>query len=336
MRITKDSMLRLARDTAAIDANRDRSIVCAYLTGSLLTDEPCIGGTTDIDLFYVHADKPEKTREIRYLSDDVTLDIAHIEQSRFQQPRHLRADVWLGPFLCAKPKVFLDSNHWFEFTEASVAAQFYRPEYVLERARPLAAAARKTWMDFHLAQPDTSPLNILRYLDCLQNAGNAVALLSGLPLTERRFFLSFPDRAAKVNRPDLATSFINTILPADISDLEWTQWITEWEQAMGKAAELPDCPHSMASPRIRYYTRAVSDLSDEKPEAATWIMVRKWTRAASLTSTDPLLTQEWKHACQTFLNIDETFETVWEQLDMLLDSVEETLDTFSSENGLSE
>ncbi|MBN2246190.1 MAG: hypothetical protein JW755_10135, partial [Candidatus Aminicenantes bacterium] len=95
-------------------------------------------------------------------------------------------------------------------------------------------------------------------------------------------------------------------------------------------------PHSMASPRIRYYTRAVSDLSDEKPEAAAWIMVRKWTRAASLMSTDPLLTQEWKHTCQTFLNIDETFETVWEQLDMLLDSVEETLDTFSSENGLSE
>ena len=60
MRITKDSMLRLARDTALIKANQDRSIVCAYITGSLLSEDPFIGGSTDIDLFFIHSVKPEK------------------------------------------------------------------------------------------------------------------------------------------------------------------------------------------------------------------------------------------------------------------------------------
>jgi hypothetical protein len=147
-------MLRLARDTAAIRANEDHSIVCIYVTGSVVTEEPFIGGTTDIDLFIVHTGQPVVSREVRYLSDDVTLDIAHIDQILFQQPRRLRANAWLGPFLCAKPKVLYDTHHWFEFTEASVAAQFYRPEYALERALPMAAAARQTWMKNHLSRQD--------------------------------------------------------------------------------------------------------------------------------------------------------------------------------------
>jgi hypothetical protein len=336
MRITKESMLRLARDTAAINANQDRSIVCIYLTGSLVTDDPFIGGTTDIDLFFVHTDKPQKTREIRFLSDDVSLDIAHIEQSRFQQPRHLRADAWLGPFLCAKPKVMIDTNHWFEFTEASVAAQFYRPEYVLERARPLAAAARQTWMDFHLSQPEPSPHNMMRYLDCLENAGNAVALLSGPPLAERRFLMELPSRAMKVNRPDLIETFNSLVLPAGLSDLDWTEWITLWEPAMLKAASLPDCPGSMATPRIHYYTRAVTHLSDEHSPAAAWLMMRKWTQAVSLMPVDSPSMETWQLACRTFLQVTDTFSPVWDQLDSLLDSVEETLDNFASDNGLTE
>lgn len=105
---------------------------------------------------------------------------------------------------------------------------------------------------------------------------------------------------------------------------------------MSKAADMPDCPVSMAAPRIRYYTRAVADLSDEKPEAAAWIMVRKWTRAIAHLPTDPFIAKNWKMACKEFLQIDESFDSMWDQLDALLDTVEETLDTFASDNGLSE
>jgi hypothetical protein len=336
MRITKDSMLRLARDTAAISANQDRSIICIYLTGSVVTEDPFIGGSTDIDLFYVHTNKPEITREIRYLSDDVSLDIAHIEQVRFQQPRHLRADAWLGPFLCAKPKVLYDTQHWFEFTEASVAAQFYRPEYVLERARPLASAARQTWMEFHLVQPEVNPMNILRYLQAVENAGNAIALLSGSALPARRFMMDIDNRLVKVKRSDLIAKFNSLVLPPNMSDLDWTQWITGWEPVMIQAAQMKACPSSMSAPRRNYYTKAVNALSDDRPAAAAWLMLNSWTRAISLLPSESSFQQNWKLACGTFLQVNESFRPIWEQLDDLLDSVEETLDTFVAENGLTE
>jgi hypothetical protein len=336
MRITKEAMLRLARDTATIRADQDRSIVCIYLTGSLITEAPFIGGSTDIDLFIIHSQPPVEKREILFLNDDVSFDIAHIEQTRFQQPRHLRADVWLGPFLCAKPKVLYDTHHWFEFTEASVAAQFYRPEYILERARPMAVAARQTWMDFHLAQPEISPANSLRYLTCIENAGNSLALLSGAPLSERRFLIDLPTRLEKVNRTDLQILFNNLVLPSGFTDLDWTQWITSWEESLKQAASSPYCPLTLSRPRLNYYLKAVTALSAEKPSSAAWVLIYTWTLAASLLPSESNIVNNWKKACATFLQVSDSFETVWNLLDELLDAVEETLDEYSTENGLSE
>jgi hypothetical protein len=336
MRITKESILRLARDMAAIRANEDRSIVCIYLTGSMVTDDPFIGGSTDVDLFFVHAGEPVVSREVRYLNDDFTLDIAHIDQARFQQPRHLRANAWLGPFLCAKPKVLYDTQHWFEFTEASVAAQFYRPEYALERARPLAAAARQTWMKFHLNRLEPTPVNVLAYLQALEKAANSLSLLSGPPLVMRRFFTVLPSRLEKAGKTELLSDIQSFILPKTLTDIEWTQWVSAWEPVFQETAELVDTPASLSFPRKNYYVKAVNALSDESPASAAWVMLNCWTRSAA--ALDPLSTslQAWQGACREFLNISDSFSPVMEKLDSLLDSIEETLDRFASENGLSE
>ncbi|MCJ7774152.1 MAG: hypothetical protein MUP22_13595, partial [Desulfobacterales bacterium] len=100
MRITKDLLLLTAKDAvkrALFDSN---DIVCAYLTGSIIREDPLIGGTTDIDLIYVHSiDAPGK-REIVPITEDYHLDISHFSQSFFSQPRKLRADAWVGSFLC--------------------------------------------------------------------------------------------------------------------------------------------------------------------------------------------------------------------------------------------
>lgn len=336
MRITKETMLRLARDTAALRANEDHSIVCIYLTGSVVTEDPFIGGSTDIDLFFVHAGQPVVNREIRYLSDDVTLDIAHIDQICFQHPRRLRADAWLGPFLCAKPKVLYDNHHWFEFTEASVAAQFYRPEYALERARPMAAAARQIWMKFHLSQPEVSPANVILYLQALEKSANSLALLSGPPLAIRRFFSELPSRFEKVGRPELKDKFQSFILPNTLTDIEWTQWISAWEPVFKETAEMVDTPTCLLMPRKNYYVKAVTALSDDIPASAAWLMLNCWTRSvAALGSASPSM-EGWKKACSEFLQISGSFLPVMEKLDSLLDTIEETLDTFASENGLTQ
>ena len=50
MRITRDILLNQARENAAKLAQKDRGMICIYLAGSLLREDPLIGGITDIDL----------------------------------------------------------------------------------------------------------------------------------------------------------------------------------------------------------------------------------------------------------------------------------------------
>jgi len=116
MRITRESLHTIARETAEKYARRNRALVCIYLTGSLLSDAPLLGGTTDIDLIFVHAATPPFTREVLRLSDEIHLDIAHYPQTVYQQPRHLRRDPWIGAHLCLNSLMLYDTQHWFEFT----------------------------------------------------------------------------------------------------------------------------------------------------------------------------------------------------------------------------
>ncbi|MDZ4158456.1 MAG: hypothetical protein U1B80_01585, partial [Anaerolineaceae bacterium] len=133
MRITRELLLKLARTTAANRLLANRSVLCVYLTGSLLDDEPLLGGTADIDLIFIHDSQPPAAREVERISNEVHLDIAHLSQENFQHTRRLRTDPWFGSFLCASPIVLHDTHHWFDFIQASVCSQFHDPEYVVRR-----------------------------------------------------------------------------------------------------------------------------------------------------------------------------------------------------------
>jgi hypothetical protein len=78
-------------------------LVCAYLTGSLIYDQPQLGGITDIDMVYIHTADIPCAREIIPVTDEIQLDIAHYSQAMFNQPRQLRSDAWLGLFYAAIP-----------------------------------------------------------------------------------------------------------------------------------------------------------------------------------------------------------------------------------------
>src|SRR5688572_11042855 len=96
MRVTKDSLIRIAKETAQERAYNDSNIIAAYLTGSLLSNEPMIGGTADIDLVFVHKNEPTKKREFKKLTSDFHLDVIHRAKDDFKSPRELRGDPWLG------------------------------------------------------------------------------------------------------------------------------------------------------------------------------------------------------------------------------------------------
>ena len=52
MRVTRESLLRIAKETVQERAYNDPDIVAAYLTGSL-RGEPMLGGTADIDIVFL-------------------------------------------------------------------------------------------------------------------------------------------------------------------------------------------------------------------------------------------------------------------------------------------
>ncbi|HMD89737.1 MAG TPA: hypothetical protein VKF38_11295 [Anaerolineaceae bacterium] len=334
MRITRETLTKAARDFAKQRSQSDRRLVCIYLTGSLLEEEPLLGGTTDIDLVVVHDDEPPINREIVRLTDEVHIDVAHRSAADYRQPRHLRLDPWLGAFLCQNPIVLYDTQHWFEFTQAGVCAQFYQPDYVLQRARPLAESARQKWMELHNAEYNPGPIKLLAYLKALENAANSIACLNGVPLTERRFMVNFPDRAQAIQRPGLSAGLLDLFLNQPISDEDWLAWLKNWKIALKTASQMENCPPRIHPCRELYYERAIETLKTDNLGSAMWILLRTWTLALLCLANNESSNQAWQKACQK-LALDETqFEPRIVALDAYLDSVEEALDVWSAQMGI--
>jgi len=335
MRITRDTLLKIARESAQARVQRNRGIVCIYLTGSLLGDDPLLGGTTDIDLVFVHDSEPLDAREIVRLTDDVHLDIAHFAQAVFHQPRHLRVHPWIGPYLCANPIILHDSHHWFEFTQASVCAQFNQPEYVYARASAFAQQARAAWMGLHAGGlSGDDPAVMLRYLDALESGANAIASFSGAPLPERRLFLHLPARAAAIDRPGLAAGLEDLVLAADISPEEWSTLEPAWEAALGLASRLENAPARLRPPRPGYYTRAAAALREQSPVSALWLVLRSWTLALTALDENTPQRESWLALTRAAGLSGDPFGDRLAGLDSFLDSIEEALDAWASEYGI--
>lgn len=336
MRLTHETLIKIARDAAAQRVKISRRLICIYLTGSVLGDDPLLGGTTDIDLIFVHDSEPAKEREVVRLSDDVHLDIAHYSQAVFHHPRHLRTDPWLGPFIYAKPMVLHDTQHWFEFTQAATGAQFYQPDYCYQRANALYQPAREAWMKLQVNPPESHAQQVHIYLQALEDAGNALACLNGPPLTERRFLVQFGQRAQSLQHPELATQLMGMIMDPAISlDQQWEGWLADWKLAYQAAARQEDAPAKLHSGRLPYYERAASALWSTHPVAALWIMLRSWALAASHLPADAPEQAAWLSASQALRLSDGVFAERVNNLDQYLDAVEEALDQWGRKNGVS-
>ena len=335
MRITRDSLIKAAKNTVSYRTLVDKHLVAIYLTGSILTDEPLLGGTTDIDLVFVHADEPAQAREVVRMTAEVHLDIAHYAQSVYHPPRHLRLDPWIGTYLCQDPIMLHDTRHWFEFTQASVFDQFYYPENILNRARPLAEAARQTWFELQMNPAEFNPRVMYAYLKGLERAANSIAILSGAPLTERRFMLDYAGRTSLIDRPGLHAGLSDLIGGADhFRGLDWEAAMPQWQAALAAVSQLPDCPLRLDACRHAYYIRAAAALRPDHPEAAAWITLRTWTEALNHLSPENSHLSTWQAALAGLGFDSRHFEEQLKGLDAYLDGVEETLDTWAKKNGI--
>ena len=332
MRITREALLKLAHETTRQRTQADLGILAVYLHGSLLDDEPLLGGTADIDLFFVHNEEPAVEREIVRISDEVHLDITHYARKLYRQTRELRLHPWLGPILYGC-KILFDPQHFMDFTQASVRGQFYRPDQVLGRVQPQVENARQIWLSFTSTRDGPDSEMVSTYLQAVGLIANAIAGLSGKPLTERRLLIGFPQRAEAVGHPGLYPGLLGLLGGPMVDVPAIRAWLPGWRLAVDS---IPDdkIPPRLSPPRRPYYFRAFEAMLDsDQPLGVLWPLLRTWTQAVSILREDSPAHEPWMEAVTRLGLLGEAFPSREAALDAYLDQVEELLEVWARENG---
>jgi hypothetical protein len=331
MRINRETLLKLARETVNQRTRKDRTILAVYLCGALLEEDYLLGGTGDIDLIFMHIDRIEPEREIVRLTDEVHLDIAHHAQKDYLQTRRLRMHPWLGPTIYHCQALY-DPQHIMDFTQASVRGQFDRPEFVLGRANTLEQHARQMWAGLSQA-PEQYGINEIKiFLRAIEHAVNSIAVMSGPPLTERRMLMNFQDRADALGHPGLYAGLMGLLGANEVDGEILRQWMPAWETTITNLSE-EKCPPRLHPARRYYYMKAIEALLERnEPRQALWPLLNTWTLAESLEKDSP--SEDWQHACEKLGFQGAGFAKKVEALDAYLDLVEETMDEWGRVNGV--
>ncbi len=295
MRITRETLIRIASETAQKRALSDPGLVAAYLIGSLRTENPFLGGTTDVDIVFVHTEQPIVRREIIPLTPEFHLDLIHRPRGDYDKPKDLRVHPWLGPELYDPQPLFV-TRHFFEYLQAGVRDKFNETDSVVARASRLAVEARQSWSGLQLKR-DPLPELFLEYLHAVSLAANSVALMSGGPLAERRFLLQFPARADAVEKPELSGLLLDLLGAADVDVEALKACLAAWEKDFVEAEGRPGVDERIAAPRLAYYKLACeSMLESESPQAILWPLLLTWTLSAK--ALPPSSQGTWESSCK--------------------------------------
>jgi hypothetical protein len=335
MRVTRESLIRIAKETVQERAFNDRYLVAAYLTGSLVSDkEPMLGGTTDIDIILVHAEEPAQRREFVKLTPDFHLDIGHRSKAEFKRPRELRVDPWLG-WEMYDPMLLFEREKFFEFVQAGLRAgfEFNAPAPALQRSRSLLSHGRQIWRDLLGVSDTITPKDVTKYMKALFHAVNAVAELSGPPLQERRLMLDFASRAETAQRPGMNAALTGLMGASTLDPSQIGAWVSEWKLAFEAATESSHVDARIHSARLNYYEKGINAiLAGETPKAALWPLLQTWTIAVDVLPDHSV--DAWRSACGQLGLTATGFEERVEGLDHFIDEVEALLDELAREHGL--
>ncbi len=335
MRITRQTLLKIAKDIVSRRIRTDRDLFAAYLHGILTTErDPILGGTADIDLVFIHEFDHPAEREIVRLTDEVHLDITHHSRELYRQARSLRVHPWLGPTIyhC---QLLHDPRHFLDFTQASVRAHFFRADTVLARAQKQLETAREIWFSFQFGVDDAGLREVLEYFRAVANVANAIASLSGGPLSERRFLLDFPARAEAVGRPGLFAGLLGLLGGPAVGAGQLQTWLPAWESAYKDAGSLEDGPLHLHPHRYPYYRRMFTAvIQKEQPLMALWPLLSTWLSAIEHLPQDYHGRGAWRDCLQTLGLLGDGFAERVAALDAYLDMAEELLEAWASSKGV--
>src|SRR5215207_9049111 len=336
MRVSRESLIRIAKETAQERAFNDRDIIAAYLTGSLVSAEtdPMLGGTADIDIIFVHAEEPKHRREFVKLTPDFHADMSHRAKAEFKKPRELRLDPWLG-WEMYDPLLLFEREKFFEFVQAGLRAgfEFNAPAPALQRSRLLLSQGRQAWRRLLEVEDVVTPRDVNQYMESLFQAVNAVAELSGPPLHERRLLLEFASRAETAQRPEMNTALIHLLGEAELDPSIMNEWLPNWKTAFESAMESDDVDERIHPARVNYYEKAMQAmLAGDNPQAALWPLLQTWALAADGLPEHTL--DAWREVCAQLGFTGAGIEAHANGLDNFLDEVEALLDELATQHGL--
>jgi len=336
MRVTRESLIRIAKETAQERAYNDRDIIAVYLTGSLVSKEtdPMLGGTADIDVILVHNSEPKHRREFVKLTPDFHVDISHRAKAEFKRPRELRLDPWLG-WEMYDPMLLYEREKFFEFVQAGLRAgfEFNAPAPALQRSRILLKDARAIWRELLEIEGAVTQKDVLQYMKSLYHAVNAVAELSGPPLQERRLMLEFASRAETAQRPGMDAALVGLLGASRLDPSVMSEWLPEWKSAFEAASQNSRVDARIHPVRMNYYEKAFAAmLGSENPTCVLWPLLHTWTLAAEVLPDSAL--NSWRSACGQLGLTSAGIEEHVQGLDHFLDEVESLLDDLSAQHGL--
>jgi len=335
MRLTQNLLQKFARETVKRRQRSELDLQAAYLTGSLLGDSPLLGGTTDIDLVLVHKFQKPVERECQSLTPEVSLDIFHTLRDDYEQHKQLRLDPFLGYPLTYNHILLYDHEHWLEFIQSGVSANFHRTDTVLERVNRLITSARDLWFSL-LQNPNEIHLNWLsQYFEILSLAANAVVGLIGPPLNRRRFLLDFNTRVEALGTPKVLVGFYGLLGFSEDHINHLPEWIEAFKADLVNLANNSEEPVHLSPCRHRYYLTALQTIADSNaPRQIAWPLMRTWLDIQLASENFRGNLDTW-NSCLSILGLtkDSTSQKI-EALDAYLDNIEIVIEAWANEYGI--
>jgi len=322
MRLTSDLLLKFTHDFVRRRCEAHHSIVAAFLSGSLLEGSPLWCEVADVDVVFVHNAPPQMEREVVPIVNHTHFDIRHHDQGRYEPARQARTDALLGPLLfSARP--LHDPQHFLDFVQAGVRAQYHRPEYAWRRAAPLFEAARARW--FALQGADFDAAFMQQYLEAVELSARAAALLAGRALSLRRFALQLREALDVLGWESAFQGFLGVTGALAAAQPNLLEMLPAWEAAWTACSGPEWNPH-----RLAYFRSGVRVfLMGAEPHLGVWPLLYTWARAAlQAESARPA----FETACAA-LGLSQPQERL-AALDAYLDALSEAAEVWARRNGV--
>jgi len=273
--------------------SHQQTILSSYLIGSVVHGNPFLGDAADIDLVIIHNDDVRHPREFIRLSQQVHLDISHINASFFEHPRQLRIDPWQGPAI-AEPGFLYDPDHFFERVQATVRGQFYRPDFVFQRATGFLNLAKQ-----HCSLMQISSRWPHHYLHAIILGANARLACFNSQVAGRGTLAALRSQLHKLGETATYHGIVQLCGLADCTSWDFDALLSALDATWrGMQKNLSQSPLSRC--RKEYTLAGLQGLLDQQDlPAAGWLLVMAW---------------ELLHARAEAESVPMQHEDVWDQL----------------------